>query len=110
MVWAMPFRFQMFGRITIIVWRVISSQTVQKLSSQPFHKLGGLVVHEISSQVVHEHPAINPMQVHAASPYMVALHTARNNIIIILFYIKCSITASLFEAGSLFNFHHFQQV
>ena len=75
MVGAMPFRFQMFGRITIIVWRVISSQTVQKLSSQPFHKLSGLVVHELSGQVVHEHPAINPIS--AGSPYMVALHTAR---------------------------------
>ena len=66
MVGAMPFRFQMFGRITIIVWRVISSQTVQKLSSQPFHKLSGLVVHELSDQLVHEHPPINPMS--AGSP------------------------------------------
>ena len=66
MVGAMPFTFQIFGRITIIVWRVISSQTVQKLSSQPFHKLSGLVVHELSDQLVHEHPPINPMS--AGSP------------------------------------------
>ena len=75
MVWVMPFRFQMFGRITIIVSRVISSKTVQKLSSQPFHKLSGLVVHNLSSQVVHEHLAINPIS--AGSPYMAALQTAR---------------------------------
>ena len=30
------------------------------------------------------------------------------SVIIILFIIKCSITASLFKAGSLLNFHYFQ--
>ena len=75
MVGVMPFRFQIFGRIAIIVWRMISSQTVQKLSSQPFHKLSSLVVHEISGQLVHEHPAVNPIS--AGSLYMVALYTAR---------------------------------